>query len=147
MAVLPPSFVLPLIIVNISIPVPPKPVLALQGHDPPIRVGPSDDLARTIIKWVHLVLSSRAATSTDYPIKDRIVHGCPQLLTCGLRLGVRPALDDLLKLRETIGQSGRTRLQDQGRFYLVNVLVLHSPDLLKTWPRHNPLGSEFLAAP
>src|SRR5271165_2493793 len=59
----------------------------------------------------------------------------------------RPPSDDLLKLREAIGQSGGTGLQDQWRLYLVHVQVLHGWNLPKTWPRHNPLGPEFLAAP
>ena len=37
-----------------------------------------------------------------------------------------PPLDDVLEFREAICQSGGTWLQDQGRFYLTQVLVPHS---------------------
>src|SRR5229473_5275872 len=61
-----------------------------------------------------------------------------------LSLSNRPSLDDLLKLRQAIGQSSRTGLQDQGRFNLVQILVLHSRDFLKARPRRNALRPEFL---
>jgi hypothetical protein len=57
---LPPPFVLPLIIVDITVAIPPKPVLALQSHDPSGLIGPSNHSAGTIIKRIHLLsLSSR----------------------------------------------------------------------------------------
>jgi hypothetical protein len=56
-----------------------------------------------------------------------------------------PPLDDLLKFREALGQSSGTGLQDQGRFDLVEVLVLHRRS--SVGPGHHPLGPEFLAAP
>src|SRR6266567_5344382 len=59
----------------------------------------------------------------------------------------RPSLDNLLKPRQAIRQSRGTWLQDQGRFYLVDVSVLHSRGLREARPRRNPLRPELFAAP
>ena len=58
-----------------------------------------------------------------------------------------PPLDNSLKLREAIGQSRGTRLQNQGRFDFVEILVSHSRDLPKASSRHDALRSELLSAP
>jgi hypothetical protein len=52
-----------------------------------------------------------------------------------------------MKLFKAIGQSGRTGLQDQGRFDLVHVSVLHCRGSVKARPRYHPLWPELLAAP
>jgi hypothetical protein len=63
-----------------------------------------------------------------------------------LGFGTGPPIDDVLKLRETIAQRTGTGLQDQRRFYLVQVLALDSRDLRKTRPRRNTPRPEFLTA-
>src|SRR6267154_850466 len=59
----------------------------------------------------------------------------------------RPSLDNLLKPRQAIRQSRGTWLQDQGRFYLIHVLRLHSRGLLEARPCRNALGPKLLATP
>ena len=68
-------------------------------------------------------------------------------LNCPVASGFSPPLDNPLKLRETIAQRGRPRLQDRRRFDFIEILVLHSRYSIKLRPRCNSLRPEFLAAP
>jgi hypothetical protein len=56
-----------------------------------------------------------------------------------LTSGLRPPLNNSLKLRKAVGCGG-PGLQDQERFHFVEILVPHSRDLPEASPRHHPLG-------
>ena len=58
-----------------------------------------------------------------------------------------PLLDNSLKLREAIGQCGGPRLQNQGRFDFIEMLMLHRRNAVKARPRRDPLGSKLLSTP
>src|SRR5262249_24342197 len=70
-----------------------------------------------------------------------------KLVSFGSSSSTCPVLNDLLNFPKAIGQSRRTWLQDQRRFDLVHVLVLHCRNSTEAGTRHHPLGPELLAAP
>jgi hypothetical protein len=55
--------------------------------------------------------------------------------------------DDLLKVREAIGQCGGPGLQNQGRLDFVEMVMLHRRNAVEASPRHDPLWSKFLSTP